>query len=124
MAWFGLLARSSRSKNAEVLVLRHEVAVLRRHVRRPRLSWVDQAVFAALTWLWSRAGRLHQIVTPAPMVRWHRDLVARRWAQPRRRRTGGRRMTPELRQLVLRLASENSTWGYRWIHGELAGLGY
>jgi putative transposase len=124
MAWLGLLARSSTSKNAEILVLRHEVAVLRRQVRRPRLSWADRAVFAALTRLLSQAGRLHRIVTPATVLRWHRDLVTRRWTQPRRRRTGGRCTASELRQLVLRLASENSTWGYRRIQGELAGLGY
>jgi hypothetical protein len=58
------------------------------------------------------------------VLRWHRDLVTRRWTQPRRRCTGGRFPTSELRRLVLRLASENSTWGYRRIHGELAGLGY
>ncbi len=57
-------------------------------------------------------------------MRWHRDLVARRWTQPPRRRTGGRSTASELRRLVLRLATENSTWGYRRIHGELAGLGY
>ena len=124
MAWFGLLARSSRSKNAEILVLRHEVAVLRRQVRRPRLSWADRAVFAALTRLLSQAAQLHRIITPATVLRWHRDLVTQRWTQPRRRRTGGRCTAPELRRLVLRLASENSTWGYRRIHGELAGLGY
>jgi putative transposase len=124
MAWLGLLARSSRSKNAEILVLRHEVAVLRRQVRRPRLSWADRAVFAALTRLLSQAADLQRIVTPATVLRWHRDLVTRRWTQPRRRRTGGRSTAPELRRLVLRLASENSTWGYRRIHGELAGLGY
>ncbi|HKS51395.1 MAG TPA: integrase core domain-containing protein [Pseudonocardiaceae bacterium] len=124
MAWFWLLARSSRSKNAEILVLRHEVAVLRRQVHRPRLSWADRAVFAALTRLLNQAGHLQRIVTPATIVRWHRDLVTRRWTQPRRRRTGGRCTAPELRRLVLRLASENSTWGYRRIHGELAGLGY
>src|SRR6185312_8165094 len=124
VAWLGLLARSSRSKNAEILVLRHEVAVLRRQVRRPRLSWSDRAVFATLTRLLSQAGQLHRIVTPATILRWHRDLVTRRWTQPRRRRTGGRCTAPELCRLVLRLASENSTWGYRRIHGELAGLGY
>jgi putative transposase len=124
MAWLGLLARSAQSKNAEILVLRHEVAVLRRQVNRPRLSWADRAVLAALTGLLSRACRLHRIVTPATILRWHRDLVKRRWTQPRDHRTGGRRTPPELRRLVLRLAAENSSWGYRRIHGELAGLGY
>ncbi|HEY3690447.1 MAG TPA: helix-turn-helix domain-containing protein [Pseudonocardiaceae bacterium] len=125
MAWLGLLARSSRSKNAEILVLRHEVAVLRRQIRRPRLLWADRAVVAALTRLLSPAGQLHRIVSPATILRWHRDLVTRRWTQPRRRRcTGGRCTAPELHRLALRLASENSTWGYRRIHGELAGLGY
>jgi transposase InsO family protein len=66
---------------------------------------------------------LHRIVTPATVLRWHRDLVTRRWTQPRRR-TGGRFTASELRHLVLRLASENPTWGYRRIQGELAGLGY
>jgi len=123
VAWLGLLARSSRSKNVEILVLRHEVAVLRRQVSRPRLSWADRAVFAALTRMLSPACRLPRIVTPSTILRWHRDLVKQRWTQPRRR-TAGRRPAPELRRLVLRLASENSTWGYRRIHGELAGLGY
>jgi putative transposase len=63
MAWFALLARSSRSKNAEILVLRHEVAVLRRQVHRPRLSWADRAVFAALTRLLNQAAHLQRIVT-------------------------------------------------------------
>jgi putative transposase len=124
VAWLGLRARSARSKNAEILVLRHEVAVLRRQVQRPRLSWANRAVFAALTRLLSQACRLHRIVTPATVLRWHRDLVKQRWTQPRRRHTGGRSTASELRQLVLRLASENATWGYRRIHGELAGLGY
>ena len=81
VAWLGLLARSSRSKNAEILVLRHKVAVLRRQVSTPRLSWADRAVFAALTQLLSQAGRLHRVVTPATVLRWHRDLVTRRWTQ-------------------------------------------
>ena len=75
----------------------------------------------ALTQLLSQACRVHRIVTPATIVRWHRDLVKRRWTQPR---SGGRRTAPELRWLVLRLAAENPSWGYRRIHGELAGLGY
>jgi hypothetical protein len=124
MAWLALLSRSAESKNAEILVLRHEIAVLRRQVHRPRLSWADRAVFAALTRLLSSACRRHRIVTPATIVRWHRELVKRRWTQPRHHRSGGRRTPPELRRLVLRLAAENSTWGYRRIHGELAGLGY
>src|SRR3977135_2085052 len=104
MAWLGLLARSAQSKNAEILVLRHEVAVLRRQVSRPRLSWADRAVFAALTRLLSQACTVHRIVTPARVLRWHGDLVTRRWTQPRRR--GSRSTASELRQLVLRLASE------------------
>jgi putative transposase len=124
MAWLGRLARSAQSKNAEFLVLRHEVAVLRCQVSRPRLSWADRAVFAALTRLLSPACRLHRIVTPATILRWHRDLVKRRWTQPRRHRSGGRPVASELRRLVLRLAAENPSWGYRRIHGELAGLGY
>ncbi len=97
--------------------------MLRRQVGRARLSWADRAVFAALARLLSQAGRLHRIVTPATVLRWHRDLVTRRWTRPRRR-TGGRSTAPELRQLVLRLALENSNWGYRRIQGGLAGLGY
>src|SRR5438270_2023324 len=124
LAWLGLLARSAQSKDAEILVLRHEVAVLRRQVRRPRLSWADRAVFAALTRLLSPVCRRHRIVTPATILRWHRDLVKRRWTQPRHHRTGGRRTPPELHRLVLRLAAENPSWGYRRIQGELAGLGY
>jgi len=100
IAWLGLLARSAQSNNAEILVLRHEVAVLRRQVSRPRLSWADRAVFAALTQLLSAVGRRHRIVTPATIKRWHRDLVKQRWTQPRRHRTSGRRTPPELRRLV------------------------
>src|SRR6185312_2758978 len=122
VAWLGLLARSSRSKNAEILVLRHEVAVLRRQVSRPQLSWADQAVFAALIRLLSQAGRAHRIVTPATVLRWHRELVTRHWTQPRRRRNRGRSTASELRQWALRLASENPTWGYRRIHRRICAF--
>src|ERR1700709_2379719 len=120
MAWFGLLARSSRSKNAEILVLRHEVAVLRRQVRRPRLSWADRAVVAALTRLLSQAGQLQRIVTPATVLRWHRDLVTRRWTQPRRRRTGGRCTAPELHRLVLRGQNGLPSRGGKGQHGAIS----
>jgi hypothetical protein len=69
MAWLGLLARSAQSKNAEILVLRHEVAVLRCQVSRPRLCWADRAVFAAVSRLLFSVCRLHRIVTPATIVR-------------------------------------------------------
>jgi putative transposase len=123
MAWLGLLARSSVSKNAEILVLWHEVAVLRRQIKRPQMFWADRAVFPALTQLLPTACRQHLVVTPSTMLRWHRDLVKRRWTQPRRR-PPGRSTAPKQRRLVLQLAAENSAWGYRRIQGELAGLGY
>ncbi|MDQ3763958.1 MAG: hypothetical protein M3460_20840, partial [Actinomycetota bacterium] len=71
VAWLGLLARSSTSKNAEILVLRHDVAVLRHQVQRPRLSWADRTMFATLTRLLSQAAGLQQIITPATVLRWH-----------------------------------------------------
>jgi transposase InsO family protein len=118
-----LRARSDNSKEIEILVLRHQLAVLRRQTRRPRLSWADRALFAALTRLLPTPRRLGLLVTPATILRWHRQLIARRWVtQPVR---PGRPAIPAgLRALVIRLATENPTWGYRRIHGELAGLGY
>jgi len=74
--------------------------------------------------LLSQTCQLHRIITPATILRWHRALVTRRWTQPRRCHTGSRRTPPESRQLVPQLASENSSWGYRRIQGELVGLGY
>jgi putative transposase len=108
VTWFGLLARSPGRKTwrSWCYVMRSPYSVAR---SGPRLSWADRAVFAALTRLLSRACQLPRIVTPATILRWHRDLVKQRWTQPRRH-TAGRRTTPELRRLVLRLASENSSW--------------
>ena len=123
LGWLGLLARRQASKNTELLVLRHEVAVLRRQVTRPRPTWPDRAILAALTRLLSKERRHHRLVTPDTLLRWHRDLVRRHWTRPHR--PPGRPSIPaELRRLILRMAAENPTWGYRRIHGELARLGY
>jgi putative transposase len=122
LRWLALLARSSATKDAELLLLRHEVAVLRRQVTRPRVDWADRAVLAGLARLLPRRSRRGLFVRPETLLRWHRDLVRGRWTYSHRR--GRPALTTEVRALVLRLARENPTWGYRRIHGELCRLGH
>jgi putative transposase len=117
-----LLLRSDVSQEAEILVLRHQLAVLRRQVARPKPSWADRALITALARLLPKSRRVGLLVTPGTLLRWHADLVKRRWTY--KRKTPGRRPTkPTTCALVLRLAAENPTWGYRRIAGELATLG-
>ena len=123
--WMVLLARSEAAKDAEILVLRHQLGVLHRQVGRSELSWADRAVIAALARRLPRARRAWMLVTPETILRWHRRLVSRRWTTAAPARRPGRPPVPAgLRGLVVRLATENPTWGYRRVHGELAGLGY
>jgi len=120
--WLVLLGRSSASKDAELLVLRHEVAVLRRTHPRPRLDWADGAVLAALIRLLPARLRMHRLVAPGTVPRWHRRLVTRKWPYPNR--TGRPPVSAEIAALIERLATENHGWGYQRIQGLLLKLGY
>jgi hypothetical protein len=123
LGWMVLLLRSDTAKEIEILVLRHQLAVLQRNTARPRMNWADRALIAGLTRLLPTRRRLGLLVTPATILRWHRQLVSRRWTTPPAPR--GRPAIPAgLRALAVRLATENPIWGYRRIHGELTGLGY
>src|SRR5438874_2274729 len=104
--------RGDRAKDVEILVLRHQIAVLRRQVRRLDLEPTDRAVLAALSRLLPRQHWATFFVTPVTLLRWHRDLLARRWTYPRSG-SGRPPVRAEIRALVLRLAHENPTWGHR-----------
>ena len=120
--WLIRLGGPAASKDAEVLVLRHEVAVLRRANPRPRLDWADRAVLAALIRLLPARLRMHRLVSPGTVLRWHRRLVTRKWTYPYR--TGRPPVSGEIAALIERLATENKGWGYQRIQGELLKLGY
>ena len=116
-----LRGRSDRSKDAEILVLRHQLAVLQRQIVRPRFEPEDRAILTALARIFARDRWSIFLVGPDTILGWHRRLVANRWTYPHR---PGRPPTMlETRQTIIRLAQENPTWGYRRIHGELARLG-
>jgi transposase len=123
LSWMVLHARSNTANEIEILVLRHQLAVLQRRTPRPQISWTDRAVIAALARLLPPRRRRGFLVTPATILRWHRHLVRHRWTTPYTR--PGRPGIPAgFRALIVRLATENPTWGYRRVHGELVGLGY
>jgi hypothetical protein len=117
LSWMVLRTRSDVAKEIEILVLRHQLAVLQRRRPRPRINWTDRAVIAALARLLPAPRRRGLLVTPATILRWHRHLVRRRSTTPHIR--SGRPAIPAgVRALVLRLATENPTWGYRRVRRE------
>jgi hypothetical protein len=117
LGWIVLRSRSDTSKDIEILVLRHQLAVLQRRTPRPRTTWTDRALIAALTRLLPVRRRLGLLVTPATILRWHRQLVARRWTT-KPTRPGRPAIPAGLRALIVRLATENPTWGYRRVRRE------
>jgi putative transposase len=116
-----LRGRTDRSKDVEILVLRHQLAVLQRQVPRPRFEPDDRAILTALARVFRRDRWSIFLVRPDTLLRWHRRLVATHWTYPHRPGRPGTAV--ETRGTILRLARDNPTWGYRRIHGELARLG-
>ncbi|MFH8387822.1 integrase core domain-containing protein [Kitasatospora sp. NPDC018058] len=121
--WLTPLGHSSAARNAEILARCHEVALLRRQVGRPRMSWANRVVLSALTRHLPPALRRHRLVNPGTLLAWHRRLVRWKWRQPPAR-PGRPPLPDELAALIQRLVTESPTWGYVRIQGELRRLGH
>src|SRR5450756_2833777 len=110
---------------AELLLLRHQLRVVRRQVKRPQLNTADRTIMAALSQRMNRAALAGMLVQPETVLGWHRELVRRRWAAYRGRlRTGRPPLAEPVRELIVRMARENPRWGYFRIRGELLKLGF
>jgi hypothetical protein len=120
--WLVLLGRSTASKDIELLVLRHEVAVLRRTKPKPRLDWAGRAILATLIRQMPRTLRAHRVITPGTVLRWHRRLVSKKWTCPHR--AGRPPVSAEIAVTIERPATENNGWGYQRIQGELLKPGH
>ena len=117
-----LLARGDAAKDLEILVLRHQLTVLRRQISRPRFEPADRALLAAVSRMLPRSVWSCFLVKPDTLLRWHRRLVAGAWTYPQRH-TGRPRLDEDVQRLIVRLATENPRWGYQRLQGELQQLG-
>jgi putative transposase len=120
LSWLLLLARSSAAKDVELLVLRHEVAVLRRTTRKPRLDWANRTILSALIRLLPHTLRRHRLATPSTILRWHHRLVATKWTYPHR--SGHPPLNNTTAALIEKIAKENTTWNDQRIQRELLKL--
>ena len=119
----GVGGRRADEKDIELLVLRHQVKVLQRQVSRPRLNRLDRVLFAAASRAMPRSSWSSFVVRPETLLRWHRELVRKKWTFRKKGQLGRRPIDPNVRDLVVRLGRENPRWGYQRIRGELRKLG-
>lgn len=122
----GLLFASGDARDTEILALRHQLLVLQRQINRPHFTNVDRTILSVLGSAMTRARRRSAflIVKPETVMRWHKQRIRRHWTQPPNKPRGRPPIDPAIRRLIIRLARENPTWGYRRIHGELSRLGH